>query len=190
MIGIYGIYNNKTDKWYVGSTTRMENRFREHQAKLRSTKHHNAKLQNAYNKYGKNAFEYHVLATYSTDENLDHYEMLWTISLDALHNGYVLKMGNRKGTCSEETRKKLSDAKKGNTNMKGKKKPPLSEETRKKMSESSKGNTNRKGKTHSEETRKNMSDAQNARRLKEKIIHRESEVISNIEQQDTLYEVR
>jgi hypothetical protein len=51
---------------------------------------------------------------------------------------------------SDETKKKIGEAKKGNTHMLGK---TLSEETKKKLSDA------RKGKTHSDETKKKMSEA-------------------------------
>ena len=58
---------------------------------------------------------------------------------------------------SDESRRKISDAKKGNTIWLGK---HHSEETKLKMSESHKGkSTWNKGKHHSDETRKKMSDA-------------------------------
>jgi group I intron endonuclease len=75
---------------------------------LRRNKHCNSKLQRAYNKYGKNAFEYHILAEYSSDTNLDHYEQLWTIVLNAVNDGYVLRVGNRNGRHTNESRKKMS----------------------------------------------------------------------------------
>jgi hypothetical protein len=59
-------------------------------------------------------------------------------------------------THSEETKAKMSAAQKGNTKMLGK---THSEETKRKMSSSSKGNTNWLGKTHSEETKRKMSEA-------------------------------
>jgi len=55
---------------------------------------------------------------------------------------------------SEETRQKIGEGNKGNTNMLGK---IHSEETIQKMREAKKGNTNKLGKTHSEETRQKMS---------------------------------
>ena len=58
-------------------------------------------------------------------------------------------------THSEESRKKMSESQKGNTKMLGK---THSEETKRKMSDSSKGNTNWLGKTHSEETKRKMSE--------------------------------
>ena len=59
-------------------------------------------------------------------------------------------------THSEESRKKMSESQKGNTKMLGK---THSEETKRKMSDSSKGNTNFLGKTHSEETKRKMSES-------------------------------
>jgi group I intron endonuclease len=61
---------------------------------------------------------------------------------------------------SEESKKKISEANKGNTNMLGK---IHSEETRQKISEATKGNTNMLGKTHSEETRQKMSESKKGR---------------------------
>jgi hypothetical protein len=79
---------------------------------------------------------------------------------------------------SEEAKKKMSEAKKGNTNMLGKKPSEetrrkiseaskgkiLSEETRRKISEAKKGNTNMLGKIHSEETRRKMSEAKKGKK--------------------------
>jgi len=58
---------------------------------------------------------------------------------------------------SEETRRKMSEAQKGNKSINFGK--TLSEETRRKMSEARKGNTIFLGKTHSEESKKKMSEA-------------------------------
>jgi group I intron endonuclease len=69
--------------------------------------------------------------------------------------------GSQKGLIfSEESRAKLSAAKKGNQNMLGK---SHSEETKAKMSAASKGNQNTLGKSHSEESKAKMSAAQKAR---------------------------
>jgi hypothetical protein len=58
-------------------------------------------------------------------------------------------------THSEESKKKMSESQKGNTKMLGK---THSEKTKIKMSESSKGNTKWLGRTHSEETKRKMSE--------------------------------
>ena len=65
---------------------------------------------------------------------------------------------------SEETKKKMSDAKKGKKFSEEHKKKlseahkNISEETRKKMSDAKKGNKNHLGKRHSEETKKKLSE--------------------------------
>ena len=69
-----------------------------------------------------------------------------------LHNaGKQYALGHH---CSEETRQKMSEAKKN-----------MSEETRQKMSEAKKGNQNALGRHCSEETRKKMSAAQKGKNL-------------------------
>ena len=53
---IYKIINIKTNKFYIGSTINFEKRKKRHISDLRKNKHHCLYLQNAYNKYGENAF--------------------------------------------------------------------------------------------------------------------------------------
>ena len=65
--------------------------------------------------------------------------------------------GSSGAIISDETRRKWSEARKGENNPNYGK--TASEETRKKLSESSKGNTNWLGKTHSEETKRKISEA-------------------------------
>jgi hypothetical protein len=85
-----------------------------------------------------------------------------------LHNRTDGGEGSSGRVPSEETRRKISEASKGNTYMLGK---TLSEETKRKMSETRKGKTHseetkkkqsevKKGKTFSEEHRRNLSEAQ------------------------------
>jgi hypothetical protein len=69
-----------------------------------------------------------------------------------------IKMSEIKQNISEESRRKMSEGKKGENNHQYGK--TRSEETRKKISEGMKGENNHQyGKTHSEETRKKMSEA-------------------------------
>lgn len=68
--GVYLISNNVNGKCYVGSTIHLDQRRREHFSKLASNKHINAHLQNAYNKYGREAFDFEVLETIDIDDNI------------------------------------------------------------------------------------------------------------------------
>lgn len=54
--GIYRITNTKTNQCYVGQSQRVKKRLREHFRLLGTGKHPNARLQNAYNKYGSACF--------------------------------------------------------------------------------------------------------------------------------------
>lgn len=54
--GIYKIVNTATNQCYVGQSQRCKKRLKEHFRLLRWGKHTNARLQNAYNKYGEHSF--------------------------------------------------------------------------------------------------------------------------------------
>ena len=51
MAGVYQIYNTETGKRYIGSSIDVERRLKEHKRNLKSHKHRNQHLQNAWNKY-------------------------------------------------------------------------------------------------------------------------------------------
>jgi hypothetical protein len=58
MIGVYAIVHTPTRRLYVGSSVNIEKRFIEHRADLSQGAHHCAHLQNAWNKYGSDQFEF------------------------------------------------------------------------------------------------------------------------------------
>lgn len=60
--GIYKITNKINSKFYIGSSFNIDKRKREHLYKLNNNIHHNKYLQNAWNKYGENNFEFLVIA--------------------------------------------------------------------------------------------------------------------------------
>jgi len=61
--GIYAIVNKLNNKKYVGSSIDVRKRYRQHYNDLSKNKHVNTHLQNAWNKYGENAFEFSILET-------------------------------------------------------------------------------------------------------------------------------
>lgn len=73
------IYNEISQKRYVGSARQFRVRKNIHWCLLRKGKHHSAHLQASWNKYGENAFSFYPLETIPTvtDEQLrereDHY---------------------------------------------------------------------------------------------------------------------
>ncbi len=60
MIGIYEILNKDTKKSYIGSSEQIEKRWEQHLQALEKGEHHSILLQRAWNKYGKECFEFIV----------------------------------------------------------------------------------------------------------------------------------
>ena len=59
--GVYKIICMPTQKFYIGSTSCFRKRKYQHLKKLRIGKHYNKPMQNAFNKYGEENFEFHTL---------------------------------------------------------------------------------------------------------------------------------
>lgn len=64
-IGIYTITNSVNGKVYVGSSVRIERRWREHRLALNNGTHVNKYLQNSWEKYGAENFVFAVVETLS-----------------------------------------------------------------------------------------------------------------------------
>lgn len=128
--GVYKIVNVENGKAYYGSTTKsFKVRWKEHKNNLRDAKHHCIHLQNAYNTYGKEHFKYVIIdiierphdSTYEEfrmimfsieqeylDMYWDHGNTCYNIAKYASGGG-----GNKGRTFSEEARKNMSEAHKG-----------------------------------------------------------------------------
>jgi len=61
MRGIYKITNQKTGKYYVGSSVDIFERWNEHKRSLVEGKHINPKLQGSWNKHGAENFKFEVI---------------------------------------------------------------------------------------------------------------------------------
>lgn len=61
MEGIYLIYNEVTDKYYIGQGKDVYERWRHHLYCMKHGIHHNHEIQEDYNKYGKDSFKFCVL---------------------------------------------------------------------------------------------------------------------------------
>lgn len=108
--GIYCIKNLRDDKVYVGRSVDIERRLAQHRRSLQLGKstHH---LQNAWNKYGSDAFEFTVLEYCDPTETVLK-EAQWIKALSAClrTSGYNLneESGDGSFTQSHETRQKRS----------------------------------------------------------------------------------
>lgn len=61
--GVYEIRNILNNHRYIGSSVNILKRFGEHLRMLTHNNHHSIYLQRAWNKYGKNKFEFNILET-------------------------------------------------------------------------------------------------------------------------------
>lgn len=75
--GIYKITNSANGKFYIGSAVCLTRRFNEHKRQLKKGIHPNRFLQNAWNKYGANAFDFSVLELVADVNNLLEREQIW-----------------------------------------------------------------------------------------------------------------
>lgn len=72
--GIYKLVNTATGQCYVGQSQRAKKRIKEHFRLLRLNKHPNQHLQNAYNKYGADAFYGEIEIECESADDLDPLE--------------------------------------------------------------------------------------------------------------------
>lgn len=149
--GIYAI--QKGDRSYIGSSVDITLRWRKHRSDLRGGRHHNRHLQNAWNLYGENSFEFVVLEECDADVLIKREQHYLDAHLDKYNRSPTA--GSQLGIVrSSETRAKISSALMGHE---------VSPETREKLRSASRGNTNRAGQVVSLETRAKMSESRRRR---------------------------
>jgi group I intron endonuclease len=106
--GIYIIKNKVTGDSYVGSASVcFKSRWRHHNRDLRINKHHSSRLQNSWNKYGADSFEFSILEECGPEVCIAREQFY----LDTLRP--VFNMNPTAGNClgrkfSEESKKKMS----------------------------------------------------------------------------------
>ncbi len=115
MIGIYKITNPK-GLVYVGQSTDIERRWWGYK-KLRKNEI-GTKLFYSLNKYKPKNHVFEIIEECPI-EQLTERETYWTLQYNALHpNGLVLQIGGKHGYMTEESKLKMSLAKKGKPNFK------------------------------------------------------------------------
>ncbi len=133
--GVYIIKNVINNKFYIGSSFNIINRWESHIRELKKNKHKNKYLQRAWNKYGEENFKFEILELIEDTKYLLNREQYWIDKLHACKLGYNLCpiAGSTLGIkLSKETKEKISKVQKGKK---------LSEETKQKISKSSKSGT-------------------------------------------------
>lgn len=147
--GVYAIYgpNGKT---YIGSSVNVEKRINQHLRALRRGDHPNSHMQASWVRHQESDFTSAILEEVVDSTLLLMVEQRWLDQLfEKAPRNLIYNLsptaGNTLGKpCSEETRRKISEANKGRLPV------PLTEETRTKLSRAN------KGRKHTPEARKNM----------------------------------
>jgi group I intron endonuclease len=134
------------DRIYVGSAKQTKSRWCLHLADLKKNRHHSSKLQNHYNKYGKEDLVFVVIEP-CFPEFLLVREQYYIDTLKPFFNCSPTACSTLGLKWSAKARKNLSDAKKGKPcPTKGIKRKGMSDEFKKRCAENMKGNSFNKGK--------------------------------------------
>jgi len=187
MYYIYSITNLINGKLYIGQTINPNKRWRQHQANNRMSP-----LNNSIKKYGAVNFIYQIIAQAKSLEDIDILEIQIIKQYDSTNPtiGYNIEPGgNGRKTPTEESRRKMSESRRGKKHSKewcenislGQIGKIISEETyrhlqtvnigrkhtdetKQKVSESLKGNNRRTGIPHSQETKDRISKTMKEKR--------------------------
>lgn len=153
MIGIYKIQSKiKPDRFYIGSSCNIKQRWCKHIGDLKRNRHLNPKLQAHYNKYGIEDLQFSIIILDCKKEELVILEQYFLDICKPWFNICQIANSTFGRILSEETKQKISVARKGQvSNFKGKKHRPESIE---KISKN--GGKGNRGKTLSEETKQKM----------------------------------
>lgn len=149
--GIYSIVNIINNKIYIGSTCSnvgFDSRWSMHKTALNQNKHSNKHLQSAWNKYGKDNFEFRMIEE-CNDDVLIIREDSWINYYDSINRNKGYNLINASRTiCSDETRQKMSLSNKLRKHI------PCSEETKNKIRLTLTGR--KRGSIHTQEHKDNL----------------------------------
>ena len=133
--GVYKIINKIDNKFYIGSSVDIRQRWYRHKSMLRNNCHSNEHLQNAWNKYGENCFEFEIIYLVEK-EFLFQVEQEYilkskscdkTVGYNKTENTFSPMLGRK---MSYEQKQKISNSSKGRIH---------SQDTRNKLSKANKG---------------------------------------------------
>lgn len=92
MIGIYKITCLKNNMVYIGQSTCLKTRIRNHKGSLKRSSHTNTHLQNAWNKYGENNFIFEIIEECKGEE-LNNREVYWIEKYNSFKKGFNRTIG-------------------------------------------------------------------------------------------------
>lgn len=104
-VGIYGLKNKTTNKWYIGQSRDVFCRLSKYK-NLNCKRQH--KIYNALNKYGFSDFDFILIETCELDQDvLNERESYWINFYNSVENGYNLKSGGSNIKYSKDSIEKM-----------------------------------------------------------------------------------
>lgn len=108
--GVYCIENTVNKKQYIGSSKNVYKRRNRHFSELKNNKHKNVKLQNSYNKYGKDNFIFIILELIEDESLLIKTEQFYIDQNKPWFNINLIANSSLGVKRSEETKEKVRQA--------------------------------------------------------------------------------
>lgn len=90
---IYSIVSKINGKKYIGQTINFLHRKNTHLSLLRRNKHDNKKLQNTFNKYGEQNFDFNIILVDVSSDEIDNIEKFVIKEFDTYKSGYNMDLG-------------------------------------------------------------------------------------------------
>lgn len=151
-------------KCYIGQSWLLKNRWNGYK-KLHSHVKKQIKLYNALKKYKPEKVKFKIISICKNQKQMNKKEEFYMKLFNCIENGYNIKEAGANGRHSEETKEKCRVAKLGIP------RGPMSEEQKKKLSIANKGeNSWCFGRPRSEETKRKLSIAHTGKKLSEETI--------------------
>lgn len=119
--GIYKIINKTNNKYYVGKSINIKQRFISHKCELRRNNHDNSRLQKAWNKYGENNFEFKIIEELPYEKLTvieQEYLNICKQNKDTTYNMYYFSAPTANGFKNEKHTHKYFNKKEINENLK------------------------------------------------------------------------
>ena len=111
--GVYEIKNTLNNHRYIGSSVNIYSRWEEHNRDLEKDDHHSAYLQNAWNKYGKDKFEFNILERCDPVKDTLLFIEQKYLDLNPEYNICKFACSSLGFRHSDETKQKLSEIRSG-----------------------------------------------------------------------------
>lgn len=176
--GIYFIKNNITGRVYIGSSSNLRRRFEHHRWLILNNNHHNSYLQRSINKYGVENFKFEVICKCPSEKYyLEKLENYFFKIITLKYNQEGVAVNNTGRVLSEETKKKISKANKGNTPPN--KGVPMSQEQKDKISKANKGKCFRENFKQTEEVKLKISISKKGKKRSKESIRKQKEYLKN-----------